>query len=293
MIAESIHTTFTPLSPSLFTPHQILYSAPLKDRKQFVQIDECASTLLNVTCGVPQGSILGPKLFNLYINDICNASTSLKFILFADDTNVFYSGVDIQTICECISRELDKLHVWLSVNKLSLNVDKANFILFGNRKNIDNVCISMNNSIITRVRATKLLGVIIDEKLTWKDHISLGRSKLSKTVGILYRIRHLLNRSLTFLTFLDHLLVQGRPVFESSSIFGLVPCLQSVGISSCLPVCCPSISFSVGLDSFSQRPLVLAILHRCRWVLASSSGQTTLVFCFPGKFQQVLRGPPS
>ena len=121
----------------------------LKDRKQFVQIDECASTLLNVTCGVPQGSILGPKLFILYINDICNASTSLEFILFADDTNVFYSGVDIQTICECISRELDKLHVWLSVNKLSLNVDKTNFILFGNRKNIDNVCISMNNSIIT------------------------------------------------------------------------------------------------------------------------------------------------
>ena len=98
---------------------------------------------------------------------------------------------------------------------------------------------------------------------------------------------------LTFLTFLDHLLVQGRPVFESSSIFGLVPCLQSVGISSCLPVCCPSISFSVGLGSFSQGPLVLAILHRCGWVLASSSGQTTLVFCFPGKFQQVLRGPPS
>ena len=143
-----------------------------------------------MTCGVPQGSILGPKLFILYINDICNASTSLKFILFADDTNVFYSGVDIQTICECISHELDKLHVWLSVNKLSLNVDKTNFILFGNRKIIDNVCISMNNSIITRVCATKFLGVIIDEKLTWKDHISFVRSKLSKTVGILYRIRH-------------------------------------------------------------------------------------------------------
>ena len=137
----------------------------------------------------------------MYINDICNASTSLKFILFADDTNVFYSGVDIQTICECISRELDKLHVWLSVNKLSLNVDKTNFILFGNRKNIDNVCISMNNSIITRVRATTFLGVIIDEKFTWKDHISFVRSKLSKTVGILYRIRHLLNRSALFILY--------------------------------------------------------------------------------------------
>ena len=154
-----------------------------------------------MTCGVPQCSISGQKLFILYINDICNASTSLKFILFADDTNVLYSGVDIQTICECISRELDKLHVWLSVNKLSLNVDKTNFILFGNRKNIDNVCIFMNNSIITRVRATKFLGVIIDEKLTWKDHISLVRSKLSKTVGILYRIRHLLNRSALFILY--------------------------------------------------------------------------------------------
>ena len=77
----------------------------------------------------------------LYINYICNASSILKCILFADDTNVFYSGVDIQTLCECISRELNKLHVWLSVNKLSLNVDKTNYILFGNRTNIDNVCI--------------------------------------------------------------------------------------------------------------------------------------------------------
>ena len=173
----------------------------LKDRKQFVQIDECASTLLSVTCGVPQGSILGPKLFIMYINDICNASSILKFILFADDTNVFFSGVDIQTLCECISRELNKLHVWLSVNKLSLNVDKTNYILFGNRIYIDNVCIAMNNSIITRVRATKVLGVIIDEKLTWKDHISLVRSKFAKTVGILYRVRHLLNLSALFILY--------------------------------------------------------------------------------------------
>ena len=92
----------------------------------------------------------------------------------------------------------------MSVNTLSLNqinVDKTNYILFGNRKNVDNVCISMNNSIITRVRATQFLGVIIDEKLTWKGHISLVRSKLAKTVGILYRVRHLLNRSALFILY--------------------------------------------------------------------------------------------
>ena len=86
------------LATTIFQIAQECLKSYLKDRKLFVQIDECASTLLNVTCGVPQGSILGPKLFILYINDICNASTSLKFILFADDTNVFYSGVDIQTV---------------------------------------------------------------------------------------------------------------------------------------------------------------------------------------------------
>ena len=96
-----------------------------------------------------------------------------------------------------------------------------------------------------------------------------------------------------FLTFLNHLLVHGRPLFESSSIFDLVPCLQSAGISSCLPLRCPSISFSVGLCSFSQKPLVSVISHLCGCVLASGSGQTTLVFCFRGKFQQVLRALPS
>ena len=81
---------------------------------------------------------------------------------------------------------------------------------------------------------------------------------------------------------------------HKSSIFDLVPCLRSVGISSGPPVCCPSISFSVGLCSFSQKPLVLAISHiLCGCVLASNSGQTTLVFCFLGKFQQVLHEPPS
>ena len=77
------------------------------------------------------------------------------------------------------------------------------------------------------------------------------------------------------LTFLDHLFVQGRPLFQSSSIFDIVPCLRSVGTTSCLPLCYPSISFSVDLCSFSQKLLVAAISYRCGWVFASSSGLTT------------------
>ena len=91
----------------------------LSNRKQFVNIDGCSSELLDVSCGVPQGSILGPTLFILYINDICNVSNLVKFILFADDTNVFCAG-DNKLELECmLNRELAKLCTWFAVNKLS------------------------------------------------------------------------------------------------------------------------------------------------------------------------------
>ena len=104
------------------------------NRKQYVSIDECNSDLLNILCGVPQGSILGPKRFVLYVNDICNISKILKFVLFADDTNIFCSGHDAMQLSRYIGNELDKLSVWFAVNKLILNVSKTHFMVFGNSK---------------------------------------------------------------------------------------------------------------------------------------------------------------
>ena len=105
----------------------------LSNRKQFVNIDGCSSELLDVICGVPQGSILDPTLFILYINDICNVSNLVKFILFADDTNVFCAG-DNKLELECmLNRELAKLCKWFAVNKLSLNLSKTSYMLFRNR----------------------------------------------------------------------------------------------------------------------------------------------------------------
>merc|ERR1719239_852182 len=110
----------------------------LDSRKQFVSLNDCNSDVLN---------------------DICNVTKILNFILFADDTNIFCSGKDLKSLCKTVSIELDKLNVWFAVNKLSLNVSKTNFILFGNRIHNEDVDITINNVNIDRVYVTKFLGV--------------------------------------------------------------------------------------------------------------------------------------
>lgn len=106
----------------------------LEDRYHYVQINEVKSELLKVTCGVPQGSMLGPKLFILYINEICKVSNLLKYILFADDTNLYCSGKSLEWPMNTVEREIKVLKTWFDINKLSLNLSKTKFTLFGNRQ---------------------------------------------------------------------------------------------------------------------------------------------------------------
>ena len=157
----------------------------LSDRKQFVKICDSSSNALGVSCGVPQGSVLGPRLFILYINDICNVSKILKFVLFADNTNMLYSYANVNNLNIVVNSELDKLNTWFMVNKLSLNVSKTNYILFGNRKVHSDLDIKIHNDKITRVSETKFLGVWIDEKLNWKKHVECVKRNLSRVVGII------------------------------------------------------------------------------------------------------------
>ena len=166
----------------------------LENRKQFVSFNNCRSEILNVSCGVPQGSILGPKLFILYINDICKVSQVFKYILFADDTNLLCCDKDLNKLIRMINGGLEQLETWFSVNRLSLNISKKNYMIFGNRRITADICVRINKEKINRVNSTTFLGVVIDCKLNWKSHILSVRSKLSKCCGIMYRASSLINK---------------------------------------------------------------------------------------------------
>ena len=159
------------------------------NRLQFVDFNGHVSSRFNISCGVPQGSILGPLFFLLYINDIVNASTALQLILFADDTNVFLSGKDPDYLVNQLNIELNKLSVWFRVNKLSLNLKKTKLIVFNpnQKRRSYNFQILINKQHIDQVKETVSLGVIIDENVTWKSEISHVANKVSKSIGMMQK----------------------------------------------------------------------------------------------------------
>ena len=160
---------------------------------QYVVVDNQASSMQFIKCGVPQGSVLGPVLFLLFINDICNVSNLLKFVLFADDINIFCSNENVEVLQDTLNRELAKLFVWFSINKLSLNLGKTNYMLFRSRPPDLELHLKINNAEIPKVTATKLLGIIIiDDRLNWKPHIQSVKSKLSCIVSIMYKASKLI-----------------------------------------------------------------------------------------------------
>lgn len=167
----------------------------LVNRFQCVQISNVCSTLKPIKCGVPQGSILGPLLFLLYVNDIHRSSSLLSFILFADDTNIFFSGKNIQSVFNIINTELEGVLKWCNANKLTLHPDKTKFIIFHpsrKKPNVENANILIGGHSIERAEQTKFLGIIIHQNLLWTSHIQAITSKISRTIGILLKSRQFL-----------------------------------------------------------------------------------------------------
>ena len=140
------------------------------------------SDVLFLNSSVPQGSILGPILFIIYMNDIMNVSNILYTILYADDTCAVLSGNDLSDLMKLLHTELCKLSIWLSSNKLSHNTNKTFYLLFHKARikpviYMKKISMKMNGSIINRVNSIKYLGVIIDHKLNWIEHIAYVKIK--------------------------------------------------------------------------------------------------------------------
>ena len=204
------------------------FKSYLSDRQQYVSINGHNSSCSNLICGVPQGSVLGPLLFLIYINDLPNTSSKLQFHLFADDTNVNFVSNDLDYIENCVNEELKSISKWLRANRLSLNVEKTNFVIFhSSRRKLDkHVILKLDDSRLTEAKSVKYLGILIDSNLTWKTHISELCKKLSRTVGILCKIRHYVPVNILILLYYSLLysfMIYGIEVWGNTYISYLKP----------------------------------------------------------------------
>ena len=166
------------------------------DRQQYVQLNNEVSHCRTISCGLPQGSVLAPLLFILYINDLCKLSSIFKCIVFADDTSIVFSGTDLHSLLDTASKELTLVQAWFHANRLSLNLDKTKFMISSNRQIDTNIQLSIGNVNIERVYEIKFLGVMVDSKLKWKAHIDLLRKKVSRSLAVLYKARPVLEQTM-------------------------------------------------------------------------------------------------
>jgi hypothetical protein len=180
------------------------FSSYFTNRSQIVTFSNHLSKPCKLTVGVPQGSILGPTLFLIYINDLCSSFNHLKPILYADDTNLFYQSKNLLLDIPKINQDLNALDDWCKYNKLTINLEKTNFIIIKNRQNpfsFPNSLLKISNTTIEETSCIKFLGITIDNNLSFKNHISNLISKLRPYVGLFYRCSKLLPKAILLLLY--------------------------------------------------------------------------------------------
>ena len=167
------------------------FKSYLSNRSQYVSINGYDSGLAAINCGVPQGSVLGPLLFLLYINDLNQAIKFCKVHHFADDTNLLCLGNSIKKLNKLVNADLKRLVNWLNANKISLNVKKTEMVIFKSKqkKFEGDLKIKLSGKRLYPTESVKYLGVKIDTNLSWQYHVNDLSVKLNRANALLFKMR--------------------------------------------------------------------------------------------------------
>ena len=175
------------------------FESYLTNRTQFCTLNGNKSKQRKVTCGIPQGSCLGPLLFIIYLNDFENSLQYSRASIYADDTNVTIASDDIQRMIDNASQEMLNLSEWMRINKLSPNPQKTEFMIIGHPLKAKHPSLPkslvLNNHNIKRVTQTKSLGLIVDENPSWEAQFNRAMDKINSGIWVLKRLKNILTQS--------------------------------------------------------------------------------------------------
>ena len=167
----------------------------LGDRKQYVEYENISSNITQINTGVPQGSILGPLLFNIYMTDISKATDFFHIVQYADDTSLINSMSDYtisHNSCK-LNCELQKIYDWLTLNRLSLNISKTKYLMFSpKQKHVAYPTVRLNEQTVEKVSEFDFLGIILNQHMTWESHVKKVGHKINRNIGLINKMKHFL-----------------------------------------------------------------------------------------------------
>ena len=164
------------------------FQSHLTNKKQRTSVGDTLPVAAPITVGVPQGSILEPLLFLIYVNFLPSCQLASEIVLYTDDTVIYYSSTDLFDLESKLNSDLATVSNWFSSDLLTLNISKCNFVIFGNSRKLklaNDVSLKVNSTAIKRSPSFKYLGVVINQPMSWSEHIDTIRTKINQRIGII------------------------------------------------------------------------------------------------------------